>query len=104
MSVKKFSLLPRRPVILALVVICFFRFGVLLGDEFRITSVQITNANVRITWDAPGGSNYVVQSATNLTGGGGFIDVSPLIFVPGAAVLSTNYTDPGGMLNWASRF
>jgi len=34
---------------------------------FRITSVQITNSDVRIAWDAPGGSNYVVQAATGLT-------------------------------------
>src|SRR6185295_10494841 len=98
----------RRTRSIAVIVACGFGLFACsiatLAAGFSITSVQITNGDVRIAWDAPGGSNYVVQSATGLTGVGAFVDVSPLIFVAGSAVQPTNYTHVGGMLNSTSRF
>jgi len=107
MPVKKFTRLAHRPIILiaALMAFSFLEFGMVSGAQFRINSVQITNADVRITWNALGGSNYVVQSATALSPSNTFFDVSPLIFVPGSGtVQSTNYTHLNGMLNSSSRF
>jgi uncharacterized delta-60 repeat protein len=77
--------------------------GLLVAQTFRVTSIKATNNDVQINWDAPGGSNYVVQTATSLTATN-FADVSSPIYVPGASVLSTGYTHLGGMLNSTSRF
>ncbi len=76
------------------------------AQSFQITSVQVTNADVRLNWNAPGGSNYVVQSAVAFSPGGpgGFSDLSPVIPVPGAGLQPTGYTHFGGMLANTSRF
>ena len=49
-----------------LLLLCFFAGCPVLAADLHVTSIQITNNNVCITWDAPGGSNYVLQSATSL--------------------------------------
>jgi uncharacterized delta-60 repeat protein len=81
--------------------------GVLFAQDFRITSVQVTNNDVRLTWSAPGGSNYIVQSATRLTGtpGTNFSDLpgSP-IYSSLSGPQSASYTHVGGLLNSTSRF
>jgi hypothetical protein len=89
----------------ALIGICL-SVGLLLAQSistFRITSIQPTNNNVRITWDAPGGSNYVVQTSSNSVGSN-FVDLSPAMFVAGPSVVPTNYTHFGAMLSSTSRF
>lgn len=76
------------------------------AQSFQITSVQVTNGDVRLNWNAPGGSNYVVQSAVAFSPGGpaSFSDLSPVIPVPGAGLQPTGYTHLGGMLANTSRF
>jgi hypothetical protein len=74
----------------------------LWATGFQVTSIIVTNNNVRLTWDAPGGSNYVVQSVTNLKSN--FIDLSQMIYVPGVGVQSASYTHTNGLLNSSSRF
>lgn len=73
------------------------------AQDFRITSVQVTNNDVRINWEAPGGSNYVVQVSTQLTATN-FIDLSPLVPVGGIGLQSTGYTHVGGVLASTSRY
>lgn len=75
------------------------------AQDFRITSVQVTNSDVRIVWNAAGGSNYVVQAAAFLSGGTtNFTDVSQIIPIPGVGLRSTSYTHVGGLLVNASRY
>src|ERR1051326_7176043 len=76
------------------------------ADDFRITSISVSNNDVRIAWNAPAGSNYVVQSVTPLRASGSntFTDVSPAIAVLGVGSQPTDYTHMGGLTNSASRF
>lgn len=73
------------------------------AQDFRITSVQVTNNDVRINWEAPGGSNYVVQFSTQLSATN-FTDLSPIIPVGGVGLQSTSYTHVGGLLLNTSRY
>src|SRR5262249_18003263 len=76
------------------------------ADDFRITSISVSNNDVQIGWKAPAGSNYVVQSVTPLraSGSNNFADVSPAIAVAGVESQPTNYTHRGGLTNSGSRF
>lgn len=75
------------------------------AQDFRIVSVQVTNTDLRIVWNAAGGSNYVVQSAASLAGGTtNFTDLSPAIPVPGFGLQSTSYTHLGGLLVNTARY
>jgi T5SS/PEP-CTERM-associated repeat protein len=64
---------------------------------FKITSLTLTNGSIRVRWSAVGGRHYVVQ--TNSDMGTGFSDASPVIAIPGAAEMVTNYLDPGAATN-----
>jgi T5SS/PEP-CTERM-associated repeat protein len=64
---------------------------------FTITSLALTNGNVRVSWSAVGGKHYVLQ--TNSALGTAFSDVSPVIAVPGTGETVTNYLDPGAATN-----
>ncbi len=87
------------------VVLGLIAIGAAAQAEFGIQSISLTNNNVRIAWNAPGGSNYVVQSATGTPGyTNNFTDLSPVIFVPGSSEVLTNYTHINGALNITSRF
>ena len=72
------------------------------ASRLAITSITVTNGNVRVNWQAVGGRSYVVQ--TNSGSGAAFVDASPLITVPGSSVVNTNYVDPGAATNGLMRF
>jgi T5SS/PEP-CTERM-associated repeat protein len=64
---------------------------------FTITSLKLTNGNVRVCWSAVGGKRYVLQ--TNSALGTAFSDASPVITIPGTGEMVTNYLDPGAATN-----
>jgi T5SS/PEP-CTERM-associated repeat protein len=72
------------------------------ASRFAITSLALTNGNVRVSWSAVGGKSYVLQ--TNSALGTSFADVSPVIAVPGTVETVTNYLDPGAATNSRTRF
>jgi hypothetical protein len=108
---KSSRFLPRKGVILCISLATAFisGFAALFAQDFKITSVQVTNNDIRLTWSAPGGSNYIVQTATRLTGGvpnTNFNDLnsgSP-IYVSSSGPQSASYTHSNGLLNSTSRF
>jgi PKD repeat protein len=64
------------------------------ASVFRMTSMAQEGGNIRATWSCVGGHDYVLQSTTNTTGGGysnQFVDISPVIVVPGLGESTTNY-------------
>ena len=69
---------------------------------FKITSVTMTNGNIRVNWSAVGGKSYVLQ--TNSIMGSAFADASPVIAVPGTGTTATNYLDSGISAFNQSRF
>jgi len=68
---------------------------------FHLVSVTHTNAHdLRLDWSTVGGHSYVVQRATNGLGGpASFVDLSPVITVPGTSPGTTNYVQPGAATN-----
>jgi T5SS/PEP-CTERM-associated repeat protein len=64
---------------------------------FTITSLALTNGNVRVRWSAVGGKHYVLQTNSNLSTA--FSDASPVIAVPGTGECATNYLDRGAATN-----
>jgi hypothetical protein len=65
---------------------------------FRVYSAKVTGQDVRLDWTVVGGHSYVVQIATNSTGGISnlFTDLSPVIAVGGSGEGTANYTHAGG--------
>jgi hypothetical protein len=61
----------------------------------KITSLTMTNGNVRVGWSAVGGKSYLLQ--TNSVMGSAFADASPVITIPGIGPVATNYLDPGNV-------
>jgi len=68
----------------------------------KITSVAMTNGNIRVSWSAVGGKSYVLQ--TNSIMGSAFADASPVINVPGMGQVATNYLDLGILTGNLTRF
>ena len=66
-------------------------------SRFAITSLALTNGDVRVSWLAVGGKHYVLQ--TNSVLGKAFSDASPVIAMPGTGETVTNYLDPGAATN-----
>src|SRR5207247_130173 len=56
----------------------------------------------RITWTTVGGRSNFVQAAS--APGGGYVDISPTIAIPGTGLTTTNYLDIGGATNRPARF
>ncbi len=71
------------------------------ASGFRLLSAKVSGQNVRLDWTVVGGKSYVVQIATNGTGGltNRFTDLSGLISVPGTGEGTTNYVRVGGATN-----
>jgi hypothetical protein len=67
------------------------------ASHFTITSLALTNGNVRVRWLAVGGKQYVLQTNSGL--GTAFSDASPVIAVPGTSETATNYLDLGAATN-----
>jgi hypothetical protein len=72
------------------------------ASHFTITSLALTNGNVRVYWSAVGGKSYVLQTNSDL--GAAFSDASPAIAVPGTVETVTNYLDSGAVTNSRTRF
>ena len=76
--------------------------------QLRITSILRTNAtDILITWTTIGGLKYALQTNDPSVGGGftnNFVDLSPVIQMPGSSVSTTNYLDVGGATNRLSRY
>jgi hypothetical protein len=68
------------------------------NSVFQTLGGTVTNgSDVQVTWSTEGGHKYVVQWAPNGLGGpGSFVDLSPVITVPGAGAGTTNYVHVGG--------
>jgi len=72
------------------------------ASRFAITSLALTNGQVRVSWSAVGGKSYVVQ--TNSVLGDTFADASPVIAVPGSGETAANYLEAGAAINSQTRF
>jgi hypothetical protein len=66
-----------------------------------MVGARVTGGGVRLDWTAVGGHSYVVQMATNGSGGftNSFTDLSGLISVGGTGEGTTNYVHAGGGTN-----
>jgi T5SS/PEP-CTERM-associated repeat protein len=69
---------------------------------FKITSMALTNGNVRVRWSAVGGKSYVLQ--TNSILGSAFADASPVIVVPGTGEAVADYLDLGAATVGKTRY
>jgi len=82
--------------------------GVVVDASFlRVTSLTRQINDLKLTWTSVGGRSYVVQTNAPPAGGNytnGFMDLSPMIPVPGAALGTTNYLDVGGATNFPARY
>ncbi len=72
------------------------------ASVFRIVSVQRESNSVRLTWSAVGGKSYRVQTNGSVTDP--FVDLNPLITVPGTGESTTNLVDASAVTNAPARF
>jgi hypothetical protein len=72
------------------------------ASAFRLLGVQQQANNVRLDWTTVGSHSYVLQISTNLATG--FVDLSPVIPIPGSAEGTTNYLHLGGASNPAAYY
>jgi PKD repeat protein len=77
------------------------------ASALRITAVAAQGADMLVTWATAGGRTNVVQVNAGDVNGSyttNFIDLSPLIIIPGSGDSSTNYLDVDGATNIPSRY
>ena len=76
------------------------------ASVFRVVLVATTGNDVVVTWQAGGGTTNVVQSTSGAGDGyaTNFIDISPLITIPGTVDVVTNYPDLGAATNGPAEF
>jgi PKD repeat protein len=77
------------------------------ASAFRITSVVQQGSDVLVTWTTAGGYTNVVQATAGLPDGSystNFLDLSPLIIIPGSGDATTNYLDSNGATNTPARY
>ena len=72
------------------------------GPILCITSLVLTNQDVRITWETLGNTTNVVQSAEDLAIG--FKDVSPPLVIGGTGRVTNDFVDLGALTNANRRF
>ena len=55
------------------------------ASTFRILEIEAQDEDILLSWSAVGGKWYVVQTATNFTGGlsNSFYNLNPVIIAPG---------------------
>jgi hypothetical protein len=72
----------------------------------RIQSVEVQGSNVVLTWSAILGRTNIVQVTRGSSGNftNNFVPLSPVIFVPGAGQLTTNFVDVGGATNFPASY
>jgi hypothetical protein len=80
-------------IIVPLVACPFLFFRSSHAADLRLLSIRVTNNDVRLNWNAPGGSNYVVQFATPLSSN--FVNLGPSNSVPAGADQPLSYTHVG---------
>jgi hypothetical protein len=81
---------------------CQFLIVVKTSTEFGLTGVRIEGNDVRVSWQADGGTTNRVQSAPSVASP--FSDLSPNIVLPGAGLVNTNFLDRGGAISGPSRY
>ncbi len=77
------------------------------GSAFRIISVVQEGDDIRVTWNAGGGTTNVLQAATGDVNGGhmtSFADLNEPIVILGTGDTITNSVDTGGTTNFSSRY
>ena len=76
------------------------------ASAFQILEIAPMDEDMLITWDAVGGKQYIVQTATNLAGGlsNSFNDLGPVIVAPGTNEYPLSVLHLGGATNGPSRF
>lgn len=77
------------------------------ASGLRITSVAAQGGDVLVSWTTAGGFTNVVQATAGLVDGSystNFLDLSPLIIIPGSGDVTTNYLDSGGATNVPARY
>jgi PKD repeat protein len=77
------------------------------ASGLRINSITAQGSDVRVTWATAGGETDVVQATAGLPDGSystNFLDLSPVIIIPGSGDATTNYLDSGGATNIPARF
>jgi hypothetical protein len=72
------------------------------ASRLAITSLTLTNGNVRVCWSAVGGKHYFLQTNSDLSTA--FSDASPVIAIPGTGETVTNYLDSRAATNGQTRF
>ncbi len=75
-----------------------------LAQAPTLSSAVIEGGGVRVFWQGTVGQTNVLQAATNLFGGGKFVDISPAITLQGSITAVTNYLDAGALTNSPARF
>jgi PKD repeat protein len=77
------------------------------ASGLQITSVTTQGSDVLVTWATAGGETDVVQATAGLPDGSystNFLDLSPLIIIPGSGDAATNYLDISGATNGPGRY
>jgi PKD repeat protein len=77
------------------------------ASAFRITSVVQEGNNIRVTWNAGGGTTNVLQATVGDEYGGytnAFVDLNEPIIIPGTGDATTNSVDTGGATNCPARY
>lgn len=76
------------------------------SSNLRITAIRPQSNDVRVAWTIVGGMKYVLQVApggrSSITNN--FVDLSPLVLVPGTGESVTNYVEAGALTNGPARY
>jgi len=75
---------------------------VVRSPGLRFSAIRVEGNDVRVSWQAQGGTTNRLQAAPTLTST--FTNVSPAIVIPNDGVISTNFLDTGGAATGRSRF
>jgi PKD repeat protein len=77
------------------------------ASVFQILQVTPHDGDMQITWATGGGITNVVQATAGLADGSystNFVDVSPLIIIPGNGDTTTNYLNTGAVTNFSTLY
>jgi beta-glucanase (GH16 family) len=76
------------------------------ASAFHVISITETGSDVVVEWQAGGGTTNIVQATSGMADGyaTNYLDISPLIAIPGSGDVITNYPDIGGATNTPLHF
>ncbi|HVM59820.1 MAG TPA: HYR domain-containing protein [Verrucomicrobiae bacterium] len=79
---------------------------VAVSSNYQIQSIKAIGQNILLTWQTFGSSTNIVQTVTPVFGGNytNHYDNAASVWVPGAGLTITNWTDYGGATNRPSRY